>query len=39
MDGHFCVHFLGSKLHVNNKVDPEHQKMVQKAAAWADSYL
>ncbi|MCX8128644.1 MAG: peptidoglycan-binding protein [Clostridia bacterium] len=36
MDGHFCIHFLGSKTHGTAKVDPEHQKMVKKAAEWAE---
>lgn len=30
--GHFDLHFLNSKTHVDNTVDPEHQAMVQKAA-------
>ncbi|HHV71214.1 MAG TPA: LysM peptidoglycan-binding domain-containing protein [Clostridia bacterium] len=32
MDGHFDLHFLGSKTHSSNKVDPNHQAMVRKAA-------
>lgn len=35
MDGHFDVHFLGSKTHGTNEVDADHQNMVKKAAAWA----
>ncbi|MGI6548925.1 MAG: hypothetical protein ACOX4Q_02640 [Syntrophomonadales bacterium] len=31
-NGHFCVHFWGSKVHASNKVDPEHQKRVLQAA-------
>jgi hypothetical protein len=32
MDGVICIHFKNSKLHKNDKVDPQHQKMVKKAA-------
>lgn len=35
MDGHFCIHFYGSKLHLNNQVDPTHQEMVRTANEWA----
>lgn len=31
-NGHFCVHFWGSKVHTSGKVDPEHQKRVLEAA-------
>ncbi len=31
-DGHSCIHFLNSRTHGSNKVDPDHQKMIQKAA-------
>lgn len=30
-NGHFCIHFLNSRTHGTNKVDPDHQAMVQKA--------
>lgn len=30
--GHFCVHFLGSRLHNTGRIDSAHQKMIQKAA-------
>ena len=30
-DGHFCIHFNGSKVHENSKACPRHQKMVQYA--------
>lgn len=30
--GHFCIHFLGSKVHKSNKVDLAHQLMVAKAS-------
>lgn len=30
-DGHFCIHFTNSKTHDSNRVDEEHQKMVNKA--------
>lgn len=32
--GHFCIHFLNSRTHGTNVVDPEHQAMVQKAAGY-----
>ncbi|HAH97132.1 MAG TPA: hypothetical protein DCY85_04565 [Firmicutes bacterium] len=32
--GHFCIHFLGSKLHSSGKQDPVHQATVLKAAAY-----
>lgn len=31
LDGHTCIHFLNSKTHGTKKVDPDHQKCVQKA--------
>lgn len=31
--GQFCIHFLGSKTHGSNRVDPDHQAAVRKAAA------
>lgn len=31
--GHFCMHFLDSRTHGSNKVDPDHKKAVEKAAA------
>lgn len=33
-NGHFCVHFLGSRLHKNGRVDPDHQEKIQMAAAF-----
>ena len=30
-DGHFCIHFYGSKTHGSKKVDDMHQKMVAEA--------
>ncbi|MBA1334621.1 MAG: hypothetical protein HPY66_2525 [Firmicutes bacterium] len=32
MDGVICIHFKNSRLHKNNAIDPDHQKMVKKAA-------
>lgn len=29
--GHFCIHFLGSRVHQTRKLDVAHQKMVQAA--------
>ena len=31
--GHHCCHFLNSRTHGSNRVDENHQKMIQKAAA------
>ena len=31
-DGHFCVHFLNSRTHGTDRVDPDHQAAVAKAA-------
>lgn len=39
MNGHFDVHFYGSKTHDSNRVDSAHQKMVKKAAEWARDNL
>ncbi len=39
MNGHFDVHFYGSKTHDSNRVDSAHQKMVKKAAEWAKDNL
>ncbi|NLG86551.1 MAG: LysM peptidoglycan-binding domain-containing protein, partial [Firmicutes bacterium] len=30
--GHICFHFVGSKTHGSNRVDPDHQAMIRKAA-------
>lgn len=38
-DGHFCIHFLGSKTHGSSRVDPGHQLMVWKAAGQVDQKL
>lgn len=32
MAGHFCIHFLNSRLHANNRECPQHQEMVMRAA-------
>lgn len=36
LEGHFCIHFEGSKTHGTDKVDSEHQNMVDRAskATW-----
>ncbi|NPV52138.1 MAG: LysM peptidoglycan-binding domain-containing protein [Firmicutes bacterium] len=31
-DGHFCIHFLGSKTHGSSRVDPQHQAAIRFAA-------
>ena len=35
-DGHFCIHFTGSKTHETNRVDSDHQSCVKEAlkASW-----
>jgi peptidoglycan hydrolase-like protein with peptidoglycan-binding domain len=35
MSGVFDIHFLGSKNHYNNQIDPKHQALVKEAAEWA----
>ncbi|HEX2946216.1 MAG TPA: peptidoglycan-binding protein [Clostridia bacterium] len=35
MSGVFDIHFLGSRNHYNNRIDPKHQALVKEAAAWA----
>lgn len=35
MDGHFDIHFLGSRTHGTNTTNKAHQDMVKKAAEWA----
>lgn len=30
--GHICLHFVGSKTHGSNRMDPDHQAMIKKAA-------
>ena len=36
MDGHFDIHFLNSRTHGTNRVNPDHQKAVKEAAKWAE---
>ena len=36
MDGHFCIHLRGSKLHIKDKVEPKHQAMVRKATKFLE---
>lgn len=31
-NGHFCIHFLNSRVHQSGKIDPAHQLMIWKAA-------
>ncbi len=38
-NGHFCVHFLGSRIHKNGRVDPDHQEKVKIAAAFSQPIL
>ena len=35
-NGHFCIHFTGSKTHASKKVDPDHQAAIRRAlkAKW-----
>ncbi|HHW30752.1 MAG TPA: peptidoglycan-binding protein [Clostridiaceae bacterium] len=35
MDGHFDIHFKGSKTHGTNSVNSAHQKAIQQANEWA----
>ncbi len=34
--GHFCIHFLESRVHLSKKVDPAHQMMIWKAAGYPE---
>lgn len=34
--GHFCIHFLGSRLHLNGKIDPDHHAKILEAAGYTD---
>lgn len=38
-NGHFCIHFRNSKIHVSRKIDMDHQIMVWKAANKVDDQL
>lgn len=38
MNGHFDIHFYGSRTHGTNSTDPQHQKMVKTAAQWANTH-
>lgn len=38
MNGHFDIHFYGSRTHGTNKTDSQHQQMVKVAAAWAKAH-
>lgn len=37
--GHFCIHFLGSRIHRTGNVDPAHQAAVLEAAGYAAGRL
>lgn len=37
--GHFCIHFLGSRIHRTGKIDPRHQAAVLEAAGYAVTRL
>lgn len=39
MNGHFDIHFYGSRTHGTNRTDAEHQRMVKAAAQWAAKNL
>ncbi len=39
MNGHFDIHFYGSRTHGTNKTDSKHQEMVNVANAWAKKNL
>jgi hypothetical protein len=36
MDGHFDIHFLGSRSHGTNSVNAVHQETIKEAAIWAE---
>ena len=33
-NGHFCIHFYGSRTHGGNRLDPDHQAAVRRAAGY-----
>ncbi|MFZ5650382.1 MAG: hypothetical protein ACOY4I_05975 [Bacillota bacterium] len=37
--GHFCIHFRGSRLHINGREDPAHRIMVLKAAGLLEEVI
>lgn len=37
--GHFCIHFLGSRIHRTGNIDPRHQAAVLEAAGYTGSRL
>lgn len=37
--GHFCIHFLGSRLHLDGTIHRSHQEMVLRAAGYTPSSL
>ena len=37
--GHFCIHFLGSRIHRTGRIDPDHQAAVLEAAGYSVSHL
>lgn len=37
--GHFCIHFKGSRLHINGREDPAHRMMVLKAAGLMENTI
>lgn len=38
-NGHFCIHFRGSKTHSSSRVDPAHQAMIWKSAGVLEEEL
>ncbi|MFN2363644.1 MAG: hypothetical protein ABR596_05040, partial [Halarsenatibacteraceae bacterium] len=32
-NGHICLHFQGSRTHGGNRLDPDHQNMIQRSAS------
>ena len=32
--GHFCIHFLGSRIHLSGKMDPDHHTSILRAAGY-----
>ena len=35
--GQFCLHMVGSRTHETNKVNPEHQKSIERVLKWSTS--
>ena len=35
--GQFCLHMVGSRTHETNRINPEHQKSIERVLKWSTS--